>query len=179
MWKSFLGAVRFILTKYDPVSSHGDPVHANFGRILVANLTFGMQVLSLDYIYIYIYIPGCKSCTSLVRLGTSLVRLGTSLVRLGTSLVRLGTSLVLDASLVVGCKSCRRVKVGHARNTPLEGVYREGQGCSSTAYTINLEDLVVHPVSPLSPVSPRIPAIRCHQPQVGTPLPHARGARMT
>ena len=28
MWKSFLGAVRFILTKFDPVSSHGDPVRA-------------------------------------------------------------------------------------------------------------------------------------------------------
>ena len=28
MWKSFLGAVRFILTKFDPVSSHGDTVRA-------------------------------------------------------------------------------------------------------------------------------------------------------
>ena len=28
MWKSFLEVVRFILTKFDPVSSHGDPVRA-------------------------------------------------------------------------------------------------------------------------------------------------------
>ena len=27
-WKSFLGVVRFILTKYEPVSSHGHPVRA-------------------------------------------------------------------------------------------------------------------------------------------------------
>ena len=61
----------------------------------------------------------------------------------------------------------------------------EGRGRSSDTYTINLEDFGIHPrcpVSPLSPVSqlsPRIPAIRCHQPQVGTPLPHAPGAMMT
>ena len=27
-WKSFLEAIRFILTKYEPVSTHGDPVGA-------------------------------------------------------------------------------------------------------------------------------------------------------
>ena len=37
-------------------------------------------------------------------------------------------------------------------------------------------------IHPRIPVSPRIPPSirkRCHQPQVGTPLPHAPGARMT
>ena len=32
MWKSFLEVVRFILTKFDPVSSHGDPVRAKSYR---------------------------------------------------------------------------------------------------------------------------------------------------
>ncbi len=39
------------------------------------------------------------------------------------------------------------------------------QGCSSTAYTVNLEDFGIHPrcpVSQLSPASPVSPAIRCH-----------------
>ena len=27
MWKSFLGMVRFILTKYEPICIHGDPIH--------------------------------------------------------------------------------------------------------------------------------------------------------
>ena len=52
--------VRFILTKYDPVSNHG-PVHAKsyvFGRILDASLVLWMQVLPLDAILV----PGCKSC---------------------------------------------------------------------------------------------------------------------
>ena len=26
-WKSFLGMVRFILTKYEPICIHGDPIH--------------------------------------------------------------------------------------------------------------------------------------------------------
>ena len=45
MWKSFLGAVRFILTKYDPVSSHGDPIRAK-SYVYYASLIFNMQVLS-------------------------------------------------------------------------------------------------------------------------------------
>ena len=32
--KSFLEVVRFILTEYEPVGSHGDPVHDNFYRFL-------------------------------------------------------------------------------------------------------------------------------------------------
>ena len=34
MWKSFLGVVGFILTKYEPVISHLDPIQANFDNVL-------------------------------------------------------------------------------------------------------------------------------------------------
>ncbi len=40
IWKSFLGAVRFILTKFDPVSSHGDPIRA---KSYVLDLYFGCK----------------------------------------------------------------------------------------------------------------------------------------
>ena len=30
MWKSFLEVVRFILTKYEPICIHGDPIHITF-----------------------------------------------------------------------------------------------------------------------------------------------------
>ena len=96
MWKSFLGAVRFILTKYDPVSSHGDPVHANFGCMLVANLTFGMQVLSLDYIYIYIYVTGMQVLYKSCPVGDESCPVGDESCPVG------------DESCP-GCKSCRRM----------------------------------------------------------------------
>ena len=89
----------------------------------VPNLIFnmqvtGMQVLSLDYIYIYIYIYICDRDASLVQ-----VLSGWGRVLSGWGQV-LSWMQVLssDASLVVGCKSCRRVKVGRARNTPLKGI---------------------------------------------------------
>ena len=61
---------------------------------------------------------------------------------------------------------------------PLEasGRFWEGQGCSSTAYSSKIKPLGIHK---LSPVSPQIFRKRCHQPQVGTPLLHAPGVRMT
>ena len=40
MWKSFLGAVRFILTKCDPISSHGDPIHIQRDRYIINYLQF-------------------------------------------------------------------------------------------------------------------------------------------
>ena len=55
MWKSFLEVVRFILTKFDPVSSHGDPARA---KSYLFGLVLWMQVLSLDASLD----PGCKSC---------------------------------------------------------------------------------------------------------------------
>ena len=54
MWKSFLEVVRFILTKYDLISSHGDPIRAIFFFFDAS----WMQVLSLDASLV----PGCKSC---------------------------------------------------------------------------------------------------------------------
>ena len=45
MWKSFLEVVRFILTKFDPVSSHGDPVRAKSYMFLLIfwNFTFSLS----------------------------------------------------------------------------------------------------------------------------------------
>ncbi len=66
MWKSFLEVVRFILTKYDLISSHGDPVRAKSYLFLThlgcKSCTLDatcpwMQVLSLDASLV----PGCKS----------------------------------------------------------------------------------------------------------------------
>ena len=54
-----------------------------------------------------------------------------------------------------------------------------GQGLSSPQPGDKIKPFGIHPASPAIPVSPRIPRIRWHQPQVGTPLPHAPGARMT
>ena len=64
---------------------------------------------------------------------------------------------------------------------PLEASdhFWESQGCSSTAYTINLEDFGTHPACQLSPRCPRCPAILSTDRSSGTPLPHVPGVRMT
>ena len=55
MWKSFVGVVRFILTKYDLISSHGDPVRAK-SYLFFAHL--GCKSCTLDASLV----PGCKAC---------------------------------------------------------------------------------------------------------------------
>ena len=55
--KSFLEAVRFILTKYGPVAIHGDPIHArndlNFSNCYVSDHT----MLCKSHVY-FIFVAG-------------------------------------------------------------------------------------------------------------------------
>ena len=116
MWKSFLEVVRFILTKYDPVSSHGDPIRAKsylFLTHLGCKSCPWMQVLSLDASLA----PGCKSCRRVQVLSLD------GSCAPGCKSCHWTQVLSLDSSPVIRDKSCRRVKVGRARNTPLFGAW--------------------------------------------------------
>ena len=49
MWKSFLGVVGFILTKYEPVSSHGNPVRAKYCVFLSIRLSAENKQILLSF----------------------------------------------------------------------------------------------------------------------------------
>ena len=57
--------------------------------------------------------------------------------------------------------------------------YIRSQGLSSPQPGDKIKLLGIHQLSPARPPSPVRPRIWCHQPQGGTPQPHAPGVRMT
>ena len=54
--KSLLGAVRFIVTHYGPVASHGDPIHGQIpGLMLLTEPLYYLLYAISNIMYIYIY----------------------------------------------------------------------------------------------------------------------------
>ena len=137
--------VRFILTKHEPVISHLDPIHAflnMFLDIMFVHVPENHLKCALHgpprprTILFAIHAP--IKLSNLVSVWpedqlSNFQLSGWGQVLSGWGQVLSGWGQVLswmrvlswmqvlpsDASLVVGCKSCRRVKVGRARNTPL------------------------------------------------------------